>query len=504
MPHFTSDLGATPTPLPPVWNECLGSGHAPLALRADWQEQLKRCRRELGLRHVRFHGIMSDRLGTYIIHDGKPLYSFHNIDGIYDAVLALGVRPVVELSFMPHALASGDKTVMNYADYVTPPKDWGRWETLVGKLAKHWVDRYGIDEVARWPMEVWNEPNLQAFYTGDFDDYALLYERTVNAVKNVDARLKVGGPVTAKSEWVGRMVEHCEKRGLPLDFVSTHVYPTDAKGSEGDDTVSQLANSTRDFLLDKAREVAGQAGGREVWWTEWSSSSNPRDPLHDEPFAAAYCVKAILDNAQFVKAYSWWTFSDVFEENYFPSEVFQGGFGLLTIYGTPKPVYSAYRLMAGLGDELLPTDGEHATVARWTTRGEQRVAVMLSNVALPRHPIQAESVTVTLHHCPEPKGVYVMRVDEEHCNPKRLWYDLGSPRYLDDAQVGLLDDNGRPAARPLPHSWDPETGTFSATLTVPPQGLALITVVTGITDESGPEAVGEVERLPGATAPPPE
>ena len=504
MPHFTCDLGRPSQPLAPVWNECLGSGHAPLTLRGDWQDQLRRCRTELGLRHVRFHGLMSERMGTFIIHKDKPLYSFHNLDKTYDAMLAMGVRPVVELSFMPPALASGGKTVMAYRDNVTPPKDWDQWDTLVKKLAKHWVDRYGIDEVARWPIEVWNEPNLEAFYTGKFEDYATLYEHTARAVKEVDARLTVGGPVTAKNEWLDRFVSHCEDKKLPLDFLSTHIYPTDAKGSEGDDTLTQLAQSHRGILREKAEEAHAAAKGRPVWYTEWSSSSNPRDPLHDETFAAAYAVKAILDNSGLVKAYSWWTFSDIFEENYFPSAVFQGGFGLLTIYGTPKPVYAAYRLMASLGDELLTTDGEHATVARWVTRGPQKIAVMLSNVALPRHDIEAQTVTLTLNNCPAPLGVYVQRVDPEHTNPKRLWEELGSPRYLDESQVMLLDDAGRPAARPLEHAYDKQSRTFEAKVTLPPQSVALVTVATGITDEGGPDALPAVAELPGANAPAPK
>ncbi len=453
------------------------------------------------MQHVRFHGLLSDSMGTFLIHKDKPLYSFHNIDASYDALLEMGVRPVVELSFMPSALASGKQTVMHYADNVTPPKDWGRWESLIEKLVRHWVGRYGIDEVARWPIEVWNEPNLKSFYTGKFDDYITLYEHTSRIIKNIDSRLVVGGPVTAKNEWLNQFVEQCEKRDLPLDFLSTHIYPTDALGAEGDDTRSQLAHSERDMLIEKAQAAFEAAKGRPVWYTEWSSSSNPRDPLHDESFAAAYAVKAILDNARLVEAYSWWTFSDIFEENYFPSQVFQGGFGLLTIYNTPKPAYAAYRLMNGLGDEQLIVDGGHKTVCCWATRGERKIAVMLVNLALPEHDIQAETVRLQLKHVPQPGGVYVQRVDDEHCNPKRLWQEMGSPRYLDESQVALLEDAGRPSAGPIEYQYDADSQNVDATLTLPPQGLALLTIITSISDESGNET--SVENLPNATAPAP-
>ena len=503
MPHFTSDLNATATPLPHFWEECLGSGHAPLALRADWQTQVKRCRDELGTKRIRFHGLLSGRMGTLLIHKDRPLYSFHNVDAAYDAMLDLRVRPVVELSFMPQALASGGKTVMQYADNVTPPKDWDLWDTLISKLATHWVDRYGIDEASRWPIEVWNEPNLEAFYTGKLDDYQQLYEHTSRTIKGVDARLQVGGPVTAKNEWLHQFVGHCERNDLPLDFLSTHIYPTDAKGSAGDDTISQLAGSHLGVLKEKAQAAHNAAKGRPVYYTEWSSSSNPRDELHDEPFAAAYLVYAILNNVGLVDMYSWWTFSDIFEENWFPSQVFQGGFGLLTIYNTPKPAFAAFRLLHALGDELLPCEGGHETAACWVTRSADEVTVMLVNVALPRHDIATQSVKVTLKGCREPSGVYVRRIDDEHANPKRLWKEMGEPRYLKERQVAMLDDAGRPQGRPLACDFDKSSGTLEFSLDLPPLSVALVTVVIE-PGEVTSEAVPPVAELPGANAPPPE
>ena len=500
MPHFTCDLSQPATPLKHFWEFCLGSGHAPLSLRADWQEQLRRCRQELGVRHVRFHGLLSGRMDTFLIHDDKPLYSFHNIDASFDAQLGMGVKPLVELSFMPLGLSSGGKTTMAYADNVTPPKDWAAWEKLISKLARHWVSRYGIEEVRTWPMEVWNEPNLEAFYTGKFDDYAELYLHTARAIKEVDGSLTVGGPVTAKNEWLDRFVTHCESKGLPMDFLSTHIYPTDAKGAEGDDTISQLAGSRRDVLHDKAAEAFAAAKGRPVYYTEWSSSSNPRDGLHDQPFAAAYAVKAILDNAGLVDAYSWWTFSDIFEENYFPSQVFQGGFGLLTIYNTPKPVYAAYRLMHDLGDEMLPCDGEHETVGRWVTRKRGEIQVMLTNMALPRHDIEQETVKLKLTDCPAPDGCLIRRVDDEHANPKRLWHEMGRPRYLDDGGIRLLDDAGTSVARPQNYQFDADSGILELSVSMPPQSVALITVLTDVR-EAGQDELPAVGDLPQPAQP---
>jgi xylan 1,4-beta-xylosidase len=151
-------------PLLHFWEHTVGSGRAELALRADWQAQLRRCHQELGFQHVRFHGLLCDDMGTLMDEEDHLLYSFFNVDRIWDFLLSLGMRPFVELSFMPTALASGNTIVFHYRANVTPPRDYSRWATLIRKLAAHWVERYGHEEVRRWFFEVWNEPNLKAFW----------------------------------------------------------------------------------------------------------------------------------------------------------------------------------------------------------------------------------------------------------------------------------------------------------------------------------------------------
>ncbi|CAN5893392.1 hypothetical protein BH20GEM1_BH20GEM1_13880 [soil metagenome] len=168
---FRCDVSAAARPLAHVWEHAVGSGHAPLALRADWQAHVRRAHAELGFRHVRFHGILSDDMGTLITHVEKPLYSFFNADQAFDALLDMGVRPFVELSFMPWRIASGDRMVFAYKANVTPPRDHAEWSTLIGKLVGHWVERYGVEEVRRWPFEVWNEPNLEQFWAGSQAEY---------------------------------------------------------------------------------------------------------------------------------------------------------------------------------------------------------------------------------------------------------------------------------------------------------------------------------------------
>jgi len=474
VPDFSCRLSETTTPLKHFWEHTIGSDHAPVALRADWQAQLRRCRDELGIRYVRFHGLLSDQMGTLIDHDGKPLYSFFNADQVVDFLLSAGVRPFVELSFMPETLASGYTTVFHYKANVTPPKDYKEWAALMEKLARHWVERYGLEEVREWFFEVWNEPNLPAFWKGSQADYFKLYRHTVEAIKSVDPALKVGGPATAKNEWREEFLEFCEKKKLPVDFVSTHHYPTDALGNEGDDTETQLATSRRGILREQAQDTFRRARGTPVFYTEWNASSNPRDARHDEPYAAAFVAKTILEANGLVEGYSFWTFTDIFEENYFPSVPFHGGFGLLTLHGVAKPTYRAYELLHRLGTEQLVVDGIHETVNVWAVRQEDAVTVLATNHALPRHSIKAEPVNVRISEAREPRHVHVERIDEAHANPQRAWHEMGAPEYLSPLQLEQLHAASRMVPEPLP--WKYDNGVVQLEIEVPPHAVAAIQV----------------------------
>ena len=473
--QFTGDLAGAATALPHFWEHTVGSGHATLALREDWRAQLRRAHAELGMRHVRFHGLLSDDMGTLVCEDDRLLYSFFNADQIFDFLLSIGMKPFVELSFMPSALSSGEQTVFHYRANVTAPKDYARWSVLVRKLAAHWVARYGVEEVRQWFFEVWNEPNLTAFGSGRQSDYFVLYRYTAEALKTVDAALRVGGPATAANAWLTDFIAYCRANALPVDFISTHHYPTDSFGRPGDDTEAQLAASPRSILREQARGARAQAGSLPIYYTEWCTSSNPRDAMHDDPYAAAFIVKTVLEAAGLVQGYSYWTFSDIFEENYFPSLPFHGGFGLLNIHGIAKPAYRAFQLLHELGTELLPVEGRHDTVDARLVRGQQSITLMLTNFALPRHAIETESVSFTLKGAPSVSQATIQRIDLDHANAKRRWEQMGKPDYLSAAMVAELDEQSqlRKAAQPFAC----QGGECQLTVAMPPQSVAAIQLV---------------------------
>src|SRR5450756_2198679 len=160
-----------------IWNECVGAGRANEALRADWQEHFREAVDELGMRSVRFHGLFHDDMFVYRASGGsgfgandslaQPVYTFSYVDKVFDAILDIGARPFVELGFMPRELATDTETVFWWGAHASPPKDMTRWVELVTETVRHWIERYGIEEVRRWRFEVWNEPNLVPhFWTG--------------------------------------------------------------------------------------------------------------------------------------------------------------------------------------------------------------------------------------------------------------------------------------------------------------------------------------------------
>jgi xylan 1,4-beta-xylosidase len=412
-------------------------------------------------------------MGTLVCEDNKLLYSFFNADSIMDFLLSIGMRPFVELSFMPTALASGKDTVFSYAANVTPPSDYGKWAALIKTLAAHWVDRYGADEVRRWFFEVWTEPNLNSFWKGGRAEYFRLYKKTAAAIKSVDRLLQVGGPATADNDWISDFLGFCRRGKVPVDFVSTHHYPTDAFGKPGADTPEQLAHTRPEVMGKEVARVREQAHGLPLYYTEWNCSSNPRDPLHDQPFAAALATRIIMSSEGMAQGYSFWTFSDIFEENYFPSVPFHGGFGLLNLHGIAKPVYRAFQLLHRLGAEQLSVDGRHATVNAWVVRKEKAATLLLTNFAMPHHRVQTELVEVSLAGAPLPKSAWIDRIDEDHANPRARWLEMGKPEYLRPTQVADLRHAS--LLQPEVQPWKRESGAIRFSAALPPQSVAAIT-----------------------------
>src|SRR6267142_667646 len=229
--EITVDASAPAHPFPHFWEKMFGSGRAILSLRESYRNDLRETKRITNFEYVRSHAIFHDEAGLYDEdRDGQPLYNFSYVDQIYDGLLENKVRPFIELSFTPKKLSSDPNALHPfwYKQNVASPKDWNKWEQLVEKFTSHLVERYGIDEVSQWYFEVWNEPNLD-FWAGDPKEatYYELYDHSARALKTVNPRLRVGGPSTAQAAWADAFIQHCSEKGVPVDFVSSHVYGND-------------------------------------------------------------------------------------------------------------------------------------------------------------------------------------------------------------------------------------------------------------------------------------
>jgi xylan 1,4-beta-xylosidase len=370
------------------WNLCVGAGRANEGLRAGWLEQMALAHRECGFKYVRFHGLFHDDMFVYRIIDGREVFNFQYVDELFDRLLAIGVKPFVELGFCPGDLATEQGTVFWWKGHGSPPKDYAKWAELVGRFVKHVIARYGIDEVRSWYFEVWNEPNLHPFFRGTKTQYFELYRTSVQVIKGIDPTLRVGGPSTSnfvpdtrfdgeledaaagrlvieatdldaldwRPVWVEQFLKWCAKEKLPVDFISCHPYPTDWALDEH----ATFKKSTRNVNATPAdlallRRIIDTSAfpKAEIHLTEWSSSSSPRDFTHDYLQAATYVVKANVESLRSVDSLSYWTFTDVFEEGGAGDTAFHGGFGMINYQGLPKPTFHAYRFLGALGDEEI-------------------------------------------------------------------------------------------------------------------------------------------------------
>lgn len=443
------------------FREVVGAGRAAEGLRADWQRDLALVHRECGFKYIRFHGLLQDEMGVYSEDkQGRPIYNFQYIDALYDAILNSGMKPFVELSFMPQALASGSKTIFWWKGNITPPKDYGKWEQLIQTLIRHWTLRYGADEVKRWYFEVWNEPNLDIFWSGSQSEYFKLYQVTARAIKKVSLEYRVGGPATAGNAWVSETISFATQNQVPLDFIATHDYGV--KGIGFDDGVQQLYLMTEpSAIIEGVRRSRAQIKSSALpdlplHYTEWSTSYSPRDPVHDSYFSAPYILSKLKGTDGFADSMSYWTFTDIFEENGPVPSPFHGGFGLLNFQGLRKPAFYAYQFLNRLGEEELASNDSDS----WACRSARGVQILFwnftppitkeSNQKLFSRDLPSKDVgPVRISVAGVPPGSYQLNVYRVGYRVNDVFGDylgLGSPPTLQRTQVQELAErnDGRP------------------------------------------------------------
>jgi xylan 1,4-beta-xylosidase len=446
------------------FNECVGAGRANEGLRADWQRQLRYAKEQLGFRYIRMHGLLHDDMGVYFEDKkGNPIYNWQYIDELYDFLLSIHVRPFVELGFMPKALASADKTVFWWKGNITPPKDYDKWSNLIKGLVQHWTERYGEEEVKHWYFEVWNEPNLGFFWAGKQADYFHLYDVTANAIKSVSSVYRVGGPATAEHAWIPELINYCVQNKVPIDFVSTHTYGIDKGSFDATGVLTYLSkrdSSVWGAVAGSRKEIKeSPLPNLELHYTEWSASYTPTDPIHDSYHEAAFILDKLKKTGDAANSMSYWTFTDIFEENGPRATPFHGGFGLINYEDINKPAFYAYQFLNRLGNHEL----NNADAASWACKDDKgNVQVLLwdftnthpgdsvSNQVYYKRDLPGNSKgKVVINYKDLPSGKYLVNIYQTGYkvnDPYTTYFEMGSPSQLTKQQVQAIKqkDNGQP------------------------------------------------------------
>ena len=451
--HIRIDINAPTRPRDHMARYSVGADYPGTTSREDSLAQLQIARDELGFEYIRFHAIFHDDMGVYREVDGRPVYDFSRIDRLYDRFLQMGIKPFIELGFTPHEMRTSDLTIFYWKGNTSHP-DPQKWDELIDAFVRHLIARYGAEEVRSWYFEFWNEPNLDGFWErADQAAYFDYYARTARVIKAIDPALRVGGPATAGAAWIPEFLAYAQANDVPVDFVTTHTYGVEGgfldERGESDNKLSQ----NPDAVIGDVRRVreqveASHLPGLPIFFTEWSTSYNPRDPIHDSHLSASYVLGKLRQSEGLVQAMSYWTYSDLFEEPGPQTRPFDGGFGLMTPDGVRKPAWFAYRYLNALGDRELPTrddqsiatvsDGALKILAWHYEAPDQQVSnrpyfrAVQPARALPPLIIDFTGLR------PGPHTLSVRRVGFRENDAYTAWLEMGSPAALTPEQLAAL------------------------------------------------------------------
>lgn len=430
---------------------CVGTGRMGLALQKEYIDHLKMAQQSIHFKYIRGHGLFCDDVGIYreCEMDGEiyPFYNFTYLDRIMDTYLENGIRPFLELGFMPEKLKTGDKTVFYWKGNVTPPVSYEKWAELITVTLNHLIERYGREEVITWPIEVWNEPNI-VFWAGTMEEYFMLYDYSAGAIKKVDPRIQVGGPGICGVEtekWLRSFFEHCIQNDSPLDFITRHCYTADQQTNRGHYIYHTLNDPS--YMIEELKETRrimndySYIADMPLHITEFNSSYVPICPVHDMDFHAAYIARILSEAGEYADSYSYWTFSDVFEELDVPKSVFHGGFGLITLNSIKKPTFYAFEFFSKAGKELLYRD-ENLVI----TKNEDKYVIIGWNY----HDVKEgkeysdETYVLLLPAIGEQAISVKKEVGGQNANPMQTWSNLGKPRSLNKEQLDILKASAEP------------------------------------------------------------
>lgn len=380
-PEYTDELaiGAISVtnsirPLRHTFKKFTSVGRAKELLNSDIQEMLRDLQKNVGFEYIKFHGILSDDMMVVSRSGGKLQFHYTLVDRALDFLLSIGLKPLIQLSFMPRELAADPNKTVCYSPFITsPPREMIEWEMLIEDFTRHLLERYGMKEVLTWPFCVWNEPITPTSMFGFGNDmvFSRFYERTYHAVKRICPDIVIGSPSILYMEnlgnekWIREFITYCKKHDCMPEFINVHYYAdiiptTNSKTFHVAQATSTFPKRTDDFSLwiGSFKKVLASLGLEElpVYLTEWNFTFSHRNLINDTCFKSCYIMKNLLKNYDRLDSFGYWSLTDLLEENALPDSLFHGGLGIYTMNGLRKNVFYVFYFANMLGDELIAAD----------------------------------------------------------------------------------------------------------------------------------------------------
>lgn len=494
------------------WAACGLDSLYPLIDTEGGEFLLKRMKEHGTCRYMRNHHTLSrlckdgfpDAGGNVYSEDenGKRQYHFEKINGILKRYLDYGIKPVVELDFLPDELSARkmrggvEEGVYDNRSY---PADWGKWQELLNAFVRNLADTFGREEVRTWYFEVWNEPD--GWPVAEWPLFHKLYDVFVEAVKGVDKRFRVGGPGVYQPDFFRDFLEHVGngtnavtgKKGTDIDFLSYHIYGMSGGWLEEYPLIMPEVQRFCQQVMWIARMLEGYPGLKEVEFhlNEWGVFSNYEKNSRDYPvleqrnseFSACFfikladCLTKIRQNFGFrVNMLLYWGFC--LEDS--RGELFAGNRGLSTGGHVMKPIGTAHELLALMGDELLEVRGDKSggPVGCMAAKSPEGIQLLLYHVnesdpegELP--PVDIEAAVSGIE-----KTGYTIRVfciDRKHHNTYRKWLELGRPGLCDTVAIQELQRAAELTCDEVLKITAPD-GRLIIRRRLPPQGIQLLMI----------------------------
>ena len=351
-------------------------GNAKSILISENQHILREMQQDIGFKYIRFHGLLNDEMMFYSENEnGNPELCFTYIDLVIDFLLSINLKPFMELSFMPKELANDPTRTMFFINSVISlPKSMEKWNYSIGELIKHFILRYGKNEVESWPFFLWNEPDFtKMFGFENRNDFFNFYKETYKTVKNILPSICFGSsPVfvetlAGSNDWLDTFMDFCKSNDCLPDFINMHFYPMNLLGLDAT-TISQEAHiKMRRYLVYTESENALKENIKcikkrlkendwktnKLYLTSWNSSISHSELLNDTVYKAAYIAKNILENYDSLESFGYWQISDFTEEVKMRNQLYHGGQGIFTYNRIKKSHYYVFEMLNKLGDKLL-------------------------------------------------------------------------------------------------------------------------------------------------------